>query len=150
MAGFPGVLTYPETVIVATQKTLLQLVAPTHQRLKIKEVSISFQGIANTDPPLSVDLLFQTSAGTMTALSPTAEDTSLPEAIQATGQRDATAEPTAGNLVKSWEIHPQSGVIWQPALGDELIVGGANRLGLRLNASSGGTPKAKAYIRYEE
>ena len=71
-----------------------------------------------------------------------------PETLQATALQTFSAEPTAGNVIRAWEIHPQAGVNYPLALLDEINVAGGKRIGLRATA-----PQAQAvtaYIRYEE
>lgn len=153
MARLPWILRYPETASGTATKTLLQLVTTAHQRIVLNEVSVSWKGISNTAAPVLVELLYQTTAGTMTAANPAAEDVGAGETLQTTGQRDATAEPTAGTIIRSWEVHQQSGFIWQ-ATGprDEILIspgGTARRIGLRL-VSPGASVSITAYLRGEE
>src|SRR5687768_9105276 len=103
-------------------KTLLQVVAPTNQRVKIKEIGIGFHGISNTAEPILIQLMRQSTAGTMSALTLVKEDDTTPESIQSTAQHTATVEPTAGDVIRTWTIHPQTSMVYQLPLGDEIIV----------------------------
>lgn len=131
-----------------TLKTLLQLLAAANQRVKIIEVGISFHGISNTAEPIQTDLVFQSTAGTMTALTAVTIDQDLTETIQTTAQHTATGEPTAGNIVATWAVHPQTGLVWQVPKGDEIIIKGGGRLGLCTTAPV--TVNVDAYIKFEE
>ena len=148
MARLDWILRYPETASGTSTKTLLQLVTTAHQRIVLKEVSLSWKGISNTAAPVLVELLYQTTAGTMTAANPVAEDVGAGETLQTTGQRDATAEPTARNIIRSWEVHQQSGFLWQ---GEILISPGgtSRRIGLRL-VSPGASVSTTGYLKGEE
>lgn len=119
---------------VGTFKTILQLVAPAGIILAVQEILLSFDGISNTAEPVQWEILRQTTAGTMTARSPLKiKDTST--ALQATGQENATVEPTAGDILKAGHIHPQAGALYPLPLPDgEVELPGGGRLGLRINA----------------
>jgi hypothetical protein len=84
-------------------KTLLQLVAASNHAILIDEWSISFDGTSNTAQPIRVDVLRQTTAGTMGIGASTIKfDPDSPaETIQTTRQDTATAEPTAGDILTS-------------------------------------------------
>jgi hypothetical protein len=149
MAGLTGIAQTVEIATGTAVKTLLQLVAPTNQRLLVKEISISFKGITSTDAPILVDLLRQTTAGTMSALTINPDDAGYDEALQATAQHTATAEPTAGVILYSEEVHPQGGAfLWQAPYKAERICKGGTRLGLRVTA--GVSVSALARMVYEE
>jgi hypothetical protein len=141
MAALPIVFFTPSLALTGTSVaiTLLQAVAATNQKIKINEISISFQGTSNTASPVLVDVIEQTTAGTgLTANNPTKFDKTLPEAVQSTGQRGIaqSVEPTAGNVLWEEYIHPQTGLLWQSPFSKEFIVGGGNRLGVRANANA--------------
>jgi len=129
-------------------KTLIQIVAAANHRVAVTEVGIGFHGVTNTHEPILVELLRQTTAGTMSALTPVKKDASADETLQTTAQHTATAEPTAGDVLKSWPVHPQTGVIWQPPSGDEILVPGGGRLGLRVTAAN--SINADVYMDFEE
>lgn len=117
-------------------KTLIQIVAAANHRLLIKEWGISFEGVNNAHAPIQVDLLRQTTAGTMSALTPVKSNDSDDETLQVTAQHTATAEPTAGDVLKSELIHPQTGYTWQAPFGGEIPVGGGDRLAIRVTAAN--------------
>jgi len=122
----------------ATAKTILQLVAPANQRLAIKGFSVSFDGVSATAEPVQVDLVKQTTAGTMSAATPVAEQIGLgAEAIQATANKNATAEPTTTDVLRRYNIHPQTGREIRYGLDDEIVMAGGTRVGLRCTAPAG-------------
>lgn len=131
----------------ATAKTVLQIVAPANQRLKIKRWGVFFDGISSTAEPVQVRVLRQTTAGTMSALTPTKQDTHA-ETIQTTAQHTATAEPTAGDVLDMVEVHPQSGyeVILTPET--YIKVGGGGRVGIEITAPA--IVNVRAKIVFEE
>lgn len=119
-------------------KTLLQLLAPTNQCGRIVEWSISFDGTSNTGTPILVEILRQTSAGVGgTALTLRKVDNGRQETIQFTAITGPTTEPTDGSAILFIEkVHPQTGYSWQASYGREIIIAGAERLGLRVTAAA--------------
>ena len=149
MSALIGLANTPEVALVtATAKTVLQLVAPTNHRLKIKSWGVFFDGTSATAEPVQVELMRQTTAGTMTALTLRKADDSIAEALQATAQHSATVEPTSGELLMGIEVHPQSGFAESLPFGDEYIVGGGDRVGIVCTAPAG--VNVKGFMRYEE
>lgn len=117
--------------------TMVQIVAATNTRTVMNEWSISYDGTSNTATPILVELVRQTSAGTMSALTLRKNNTLDTETLQTTAQRTATAEPTDGGDVPFSElVHPQTGYTWQSPYGREYHVGGGLRLGLRVTAAA--------------
>jgi hypothetical protein len=107
-------------------RTILQLVAAANHRLSNVFFSISFEGISSTDPPIEVRVLRQTTAGTMSALTPIKDESTDDETLQVTAQHTATVEPTAGDVLYRQFVHPQNGA---RELGPFTVPGGT-RLGL--------------------
>jgi hypothetical protein len=137
-------------------KTLVQITAPTNQRVLIKAVRLGCSGTVTTDPPILVQLALQTSAGTGgVSGTPVILEDEMGESIQSTtltGPVAAgawTAEPTTTNIKYQDTIHPQGRIpeVWiQP----NLIVKGGTRLGLRINVGSGGTNSFYGSLYFEE
>src|SRR6187200_1914628 len=99
-AGFSAVKTGVVTGTAA--KTLLQLVAAANHRFVVKEIAVSFAGTSATDPPVLIEVLRQTTAGTMTALSPVKANDADEETLQTTAQHTAIVEPTAGDILMAF------------------------------------------------
>jgi len=134
MAGLRWIAQTSEVALAAaTAKTIVQVVAPTNQRLKIKRWGVFFDGISPTEAPVQVRLLRQSTAGTMSSLTPTKLGTEG-ETVQATAQHTATAEPTAGDVLDVAEVHPQSGYEVIFPAGEEIEVGGGGRVGIECTA----------------
>jgi hypothetical protein len=149
MSKLLGVVTCPATALSpAVAKTIIQLVAPTNQRLRVLRWHLAFDGQSSTDQPVQFRLLRQTTAGTMTGATPRKLDNDLTETLLATAQIQATAEPTAGEVVDIGTIHPQisDGRVYAWPL--EVIVGGGTRLGLEVQAPAG--VNVRAWLVYEE
>jgi len=135
-----GIDAFAQTDLIQTSAvklTLLQLVAAANHRVKVQGFSISFQGVVNTDSPLQVELVRQSTAGTMTALTCIANDESIDETLQTTAQHTATVEPTepANSVIVREFVHPQGGFTYQSMFAKEILIGGGNRLGMVVTAS---------------
>lgn len=135
-------------LVAATPKTILQVVALANHRVKILGWGVSFDGVSPTAEPVQVRLLRQTTAGTMTAATPKKTDPGPTETLQTTALKAATAEPTAGDVMRAVEVHPQGGYEEQLPFGQEYIVPGGGRLGIECNAPAG--VNVRGWIRFEE
>lgn len=146
-----GILACVQTAEIAltaaTAKTVLQLVAPANQRLIVKRWGVFFDGTTSSAEPVQVRLLRQTTAGTMSALTPVRINAGS-ETLQATAQHTATAEPTASDVLDVLEVHPQSGADIVFPLDMQLTVAGGTRLGVECTAPAGVNVRAKMW--YEE
>lgn len=135
-----GVRFHIPTAEIATGivvKTLLQILAAANHRVLIDGITISFQGVVATDSPILVEVLRQTDAGTGgTALTAKKNNDGDDEALQVTALTAPTAEPTGGDVLKRWLVHPQAGRPWQAPFGREIVVKGGGRLGLRVTAAA--------------
>ncbi|MGV1048219.1 MAG: hypothetical protein ACOYD4_06820 [Solirubrobacterales bacterium] len=148
MAGINAVAQTAEVALsAATVKTVMQVIAPTNQRLKLTEWSVSFDGISPTAEPVQVELLRQTTAGTVTGLTPVKRSAGS-ETLQATASHTATAEPTAGDVLEAIEVHPQGGYAKVFPLGREIEVPGGTRIGIRCTAPA--TVNVRAVMAWEE
>lgn len=120
-----------------SSKTLLQLVAASNHGAIIKLIEISFDGTSSTAEPIFVTFLRQTSAGTMSSLTLVkypADD--YDETLQTTAQHTATVEPSASDILRGFEVHPQLGKETVFSFKDEIKIGGGDRLGVRVLAAA--------------
>lgn len=119
-------------------KTLIQQLAATNQRVKVLEASVSFAGTSNTNAPIYCEMVKQTSAGTFSNTTTLVkEDAAYGETIQTVGKDTASAEPTDSGAVTIAEyVHPQTGFLIQFPYGQEQVIDGAGRLGLRVTAAN--------------
>jgi hypothetical protein len=136
MAGIPAAATTPADValVAATAKTILQIVAPTNQRLELLRWGVFFDGVTPTNTPVLVELLRQTTAGTSTATTPVAHGAGT-ETLQSTAGYNFSAEPTAGAILDIAKVHPQSGYEVLLPLNQQIEVLGGGRLGIRVTAA---------------
>lgn len=97
----------------ATAKTVLQIATPATARALIEDVQFSLDGVTASAVPGLVELLRQTTAGTMSALTPQPVDSAAPASL-ATASSNATIEPTAGVVLRRWRITPNGGLFELP------------------------------------
>jgi hypothetical protein len=117
-------------------KTILQILAASNHAVWVNEIHISFQGTSNTASPILVEVLRQTTAGTMSSGSIFKDPDDSAETLQTSCTKNASAEPTASDILYQWYVHPQTGFSWQAAFGQSIKVGGGDRLGVRVTAAA--------------
>jgi hypothetical protein len=132
----------------ATAKTVVQVVAAANHRIAIKGWSYSFDGVAGDAEPAVCVLMRQSTAGTLSSLTPTVDNPPITETLQTTALHTATAEPTSGDVLRRVNIHPQTGAEWSKAFDEEIIVPGGGRVGLVVTAPA--NVNVVASISYEE
>lgn len=148
MAGLRFIAQTGEVALsAATAKTVLQIVAASNHRVRIKRWGVFFDGVSTTAEPVQVRLLRQTSAGTMSSLTPTKLGTES-ETLQTTAQHTATVEPSAGDTLDIAEVHPQTGYEVIFPAGEEIDVAGSGRVGIECTAPA--TVNVRAKIIAEE
>lgn len=149
MAAFQGVAITGEIALTAaTQKTVLQLVAAANHRVKLLQWGVFFDGISVSAEPVQVVLQRQSDVGTSSANTPNKVDDSLAETLQTTARDNASVEPTSGDVLWAGEVHPQTGYSEIIPLGQEIIIGGGDRLAIRCTAPAG--VNARATMKFEE
>lgn len=111
MPSIYSVTTEGEEAIAAAE-TLVQLRGATTVKAKIREWGVSFDGTSATAEPVVVRLLRQTTDGTASAATEVAWDPDNPTA-NCTSFHSFSAEPTAGEVLETHEVHPQAGMIRQ-------------------------------------
>ena len=149
MAGLMCIVTTPNVALVAdTAKTVLQIAAPTNQRLKIKRWAAFCDGVAGDAVPIDAELVYQSSAGTMTSVDPKKQGNSGSETIQTTAAYNASAEPTTGDIADMAKPHPQTGYEVIIPFDMPIELAGGGRLGIVCKAAAAVNVRAK--IVFEE
>jgi hypothetical protein len=145
MAGLLCIAQTSEVALVAaTAKTILQLTAPTNQRLKVKRWGVFFDGIANDAEPVEIRLLRQTTVGTGGDVLTPVLQVAGSETIQTSGLSDIdVAEPTAGDVVDVAEVHPQSGYEVIIPFDMPIEIPGGGRMGIECIAPAAVNVRAK-------
>lgn len=114
-------------------KTVVQITAPPNHRVKIIGWGVFFDGTNTVGQPVRVRLQRQTTAGTMSALTLN-KTTPRGESILSVGQQNATAEPSASDILEQATVHPQQGYEVKFPPGQELVIDGNGRVGMELLA----------------
>lgn len=130
-----------EISVTSTTKTFATVKAPANQRLKIKGFEITGKGISNTDTPVKVEVGLVTAdavAGT-TSITMTPNDGDLAETPQGTYKTTYASEPTYGNIMRTWEVHPQAGLFYNFPEHDEIVIKGGSELGVRFTSNQNET-----------
>lgn len=108
MAGvLIGAQTGEISVTTGTTITLLQVATAAHHRVIIHSITVGCKGISATDVPFRIQIVQQTTAGTMSSLTPVKINANDPETVQTTAQHTSTVAPTDGNILASGYVHPQ-------------------------------------------
>ena len=140
----------PATALVAnTAKTVIQLKAPTNQRLKILGYGFFFNGTTNAGQPVQLRAGRATATfGTFTAATPQPEEEGLTETPQAAAGINASAEPTYTQILQTETIHPQLSYVYQYDQGKELTVKGGSSINFEMTAAAG--VNVSGWVKYEE
>lgn len=153
MAGLKLVASSGEVAYVAsTEKTGLQLQAPTNQRLLVKNIRVTGkQAAGGTDTPIKLRLTtcVVANAGTGTTGTPGKLNPSDPETVQSVVKTNNSAEPSSvTDKGMVWDIQPQFGVIEFWPQSEYIEVPGGQCLNFCI--TSGATPTLTITVGYEE
>lgn len=150
MAALIGLAVADNLATGGSTKTLLRLEAPTNQRVRILEVGVSCQGVSTTAEPIEFQVYRCSADGTGSSLTPVQADDSIADTIQTTATENFSAEPlTPGDVLKSFMIHPQTGVVYPVPGRDEMIMGAGDDIAIRAVAP-GATVDCSVYFKFEE
>lgn len=151
MAGVNFSTTVEVTTGVAVL-TLMQIVAAANRRLRINRVVVSGKGILNTDVPVTVELVEQSTAGTSSANGTVYKaNASDDETLGVTTNITYTVEPTLTAIKASRNIHPQSSAEFVFPVGQrDLFVAGGGRLGIRCGVAPGQATTLRVTVEGEE
>ncbi len=130
MAGIAWTAQTAPVAVTATPATVLQIVAASNVREKLKRLRIGFNGQSGANEPVLCELLMQSDAGTSSALTPIKTGAGG-ETLQVTARHTATVEPTGSTVVWRQYVHPQTN--YETDLTDFQLPGGS-RVGLRVTA----------------
>ncbi len=135
MAGVFFTMNTGEVSLVATTaKTIFEMTAAANQRVLIHELAIMFKGVTVGNEPVTIELTRFATTGTGTGGTSQKVDPDYSETIQATWKYNDSVEPGSQTVLRTWYIHPQSGIIY-PLPFDRLIpVPGADLIGIRCTA----------------
>lgn len=139
------------TLAANTAKTILQVKAPTNQRVKLKSIGLfGKQPAGGSDTPVKVRATRSTANfGTGSAATPGKANPADAETIQSVCASNFSPEPTTptdSGLV--WYLQPQSGVMQSFPPGTEPEIPGGQAMSFE--ATSPGTPTIICEVQFEE
>jgi hypothetical protein len=153
MAGLYGAFTTGSVALTGgTAQTVIQLVAPTNQRLRITEYEFSFDGTNSANTPANIKVERQT-GGTFTnnSIAPVKinDASNVAETLQATSNNTVTVEPSEGDKLRYFSVPVFGGTVIIPnPPGQEDYVMGGTKLGIKITAAQ--SVNVFTTIRYEE
>ena len=135
MAGVGFYMTTPEVALVGTTlKTAIEITAGANHRALIESLGFFFDGVLGTDAPVVCSLVRIGTTGTGTAGTPVKRDPDMSETLQVDFKYNFTVEPTGKTILKSWNIHPQSGYEYIFPLTSLYPIPGGDLLGVQFTA----------------
>lgn len=139
-----------EALAAATAETILQLRGATTTKAKLIEIGVSFDGTSPTAEPVRIRVLRQTTDGTATGASEEKDDPDDPTA-GCTGFHSFTAEPTAGGVLRDFELHPAGlPFVLQWPLGREPVLDDATTSRVGIECTAPAVVNATGWITWEE
>ena len=140
MAGIKAYLPTGEiSLSAANAKTVAMITAPSNHRLLLIGIGVYVKGTVPGDTPIRCRIYRATTAGTSTSQTPTKADNTIDETLQMTGAKNFSVEPTVGDVLKDFYIHPQGGVNFSYLLDSPIIVPGGTRCALEMTAAQAQT-----------
>lgn len=120
----------------AGPRTMAQFLAPTNQRVLLKEIELMPQGATGATVPLDFELVVQDGAGTSSDDSSALQKHGpvASETVQTTVRKSFTSTEPATNTKKHpFQLHQQGARTWRPL--NPIVIEGGTRLGLRYLSS---------------
>ncbi len=135
MAGVGFYMTVAEIALsAATAKTIIEVTAGASHRARIDHIGFFFDGTAVTNEPVVVELIRIGTGGTGTAGAPVLLDPDMSETLQVDFVSNLSVEPTGITVLKTWNIHPQSGYEVILPLTRPIWLPGSDLIGIRCTA----------------
>lgn len=115
----------------ANPETLVQYVAPTHQRVELISIDLGPLGASAATAPLVLDVVRQSTAGTASDDSAALVklDPAAAENLLTTCRKTFTVEPTLTAVLFSITLHQQASRLWVPP--SRIFIPGGGRVALR-------------------
>lgn len=144
MAGVrASIISGEVSLTAATAKTVLSALAASNHRALVRCIKVFGKGIVTTDTPIKVELIRITaSSGTGTNVTEVKKNEADNETIQTAGRHTFTVEPTVGDILEVWEVHPQTGIVLPFSYEDAYVIMGGNEMALRMTAAQNQTVTA--------
>lgn len=152
MAGINAYAPIPVTNVNANTMTVVQLIAPTNQRLRMTALELGFDGTNSANAPALITIERQTGGTfTNTTVRPakTNDPSGVGETIQANSKNGMTASPTSTDTLGQFPVPVFGGLVIYPfAPGQEVMIPGGTTLGIKVQTQA--AVNCYGGIRYEE
>ena len=140
-----------EALGAGTAETVIQLRGSTSTKARVIAWGISFDGVTSTDAPVVVNFLRQTTDGTGTGATEAKFDADDPAATCTAFHTFSSTEPTSGDILEQYEIHPQGGLFvreYPPGREPVLDDAATSRIGIACTAPA--AVNVLAWLQWEE
>lgn len=142
------------TLAVNTPRTLLQILAPTNQIVKVKGWAVYFAGVTASYKAIDVRVIRQTGLGASPSTVTPVSQSGRTETILTTAKdtHNSTEPANSGAVVDRVAVHPQQWYEVRFPAGEEIIMPGGTYLGIECTvpSSGSGTTPARAKFIFEE
>ncbi len=122
------------SLVAATAKTVIAVTVAANHRALIDTIGIFFKGKTAGNEPVTIDLIRCTSAGTGSAAAPVKKMPDDPETLQIDFVTNNSGEPAGITVLKTWYVHPQTGIEVVLPFNHPLEVPGGDFFGIRCTA----------------
>ena len=128
--------TTAEVALTTALKTVASLTNTADRRVAIRGFSIAFDGVSSTAGCAEVQLVIHSTSGTFSAATLAKDVRGTTEALNTSGNFNATVEPTVSVILASYNINAMTGYERAFAQDEEIELAGGDRFGLQVRASS--------------
>lgn len=124
------------SLTLGTAMTVVQVVAAANHRVLMHGFELTFNSTDSTKAPQLVQVLVQTTAGTMTALTLAKRNSSDSETLQTTARHTSTADPTDSTVLKNYMVSPLGGIVQSFRFDSPIPIVGGTRLGIKVTPTA--------------
>jgi hypothetical protein len=128
------------TLTAANTEVVLRVNAATDRPIDLDRIRVSFNGVSPTAEPPKIDLVRLSDNGTMTAVTPKKLNDSKAEALEVTGAKPDSVEPTVTDYLAQLFVHPQTGYVEPFSERCCPVIGGGDRMGIQITTAAGVAP----------
>lgn len=132
---FTGATT-AEVAFTTSLKTAASITTVANQRVAIRGFGVAFDGVSSTAGAAEVQLVIHSSSGTFSAMTLSKTLRGTTEAVNSSGNFNASAEPSITAILKSYEVNQMTGYERAFAQDEEIELSGGDRFGIQVRASS--------------
>jgi hypothetical protein len=128
--------TTAEVALTTSLKTVASLTNTADRRVAIRGFSVAFDGVSSTAGCAEVQLVIHSSSGTFSAATLAKDVRGTTEALNTSGNFNASAEPSVTTIIRSYNVNAMTGYERAFAQDEEIELAGGERFGIQVRASS--------------